>query len=307
MAPAFAVSRGALLRGRDAPGKSRRFRAALLLLAPLLTAWTTAAEAARVFIEVRTPGGVEQKVVLGRPAGLAADRPVVFVMHGAGRDVGAEFDRWYGLAKERDFLLVLPEFSAEAFPGANGYSLGNVHDAQGRVRPRSTWSFEAIEAIFDDLRQRFGMTAEGYAVYGHAAGAQFVQRFLLHVPGARVTGAVAANAGWYTMPDFAVGWPYGLQDSAVSEEHLRRALQVPLTILLGAGDSNPDDPGLRRTPPALAQGPDRVARGHAFFDAGRAAAAERGIPFGWRLAVVPDSAHDPDRMAPAAVPYLLQP
>jgi hypothetical protein len=230
---------------------------------------------------------------------------VVFVLHGGRRDVETEFDRWYALAKEREFLLVLPEFSAEDFPGARGYSLGNVQDVLGRVQPRSLWSFESIEAIFDDLRRRFGLTAEGYAVYGYATGAQFVQRFLLHVPEARVSRAVAANAGWYTMPDFAVGWPYGLQGSAVGEAQLRHALQLPLTLLLGTANPVPADPGLRRTPEALAQGPDRVARGRAFFDSGHAAAAERGIPFGWRLAVVPDSAHDPDRMAPAAIPYLL--
>jgi poly(3-hydroxybutyrate) depolymerase len=305
-----ALWRGAVPSGKNRPGKNRpgKIRHVLflaLLLAPLVAVWAPAAEAARVRIKVQTPGGVEQKVLLGRPAGLAADRPVVFVLHGARRDVGAEFDRWYALAMEREFLLVLPEFSAEDFPGANGYSLGNVHDALGRLRPRSSWSFEAIEAIFEDLRHRFGMTVEGYAIYGHAAGAQFVHRFLLHVPEARVTRGMAANAGWYTMPDFAVDWPYGLQGSAVGEEQLRRSLQLPLTILLGAQNTAPDQPGLRRTPAALAQGPHRVARGQAFFAAARAAAAERGIPFGWQLATVPEVGHDSDLMAPAAIPYLL--
>ncbi len=276
-----------------------------LLLAPLLVAWAPAAEAARVRVKVETPGGFEQKVLLGRPPGLAMDRPVVFVMHGAQRDVDAEFDRWYALALEREFLLVVPEFNARDFPGARGYSYGNVQDESGQPRPRSTWSFEAIEAIFDDLRQRFGMTAEGYAIYGHAAGAQFVHRFLLHVPEARVSRAVAANAGWYAMPDFTVAWPYGLQGSAVGEEQLRHALQASLTLLLGAENSVPDEPGRRWTPEALTQGPHRVARGEAFFTAGKAAAAERGIAFGWQLATVPGAGQDSDLMAAAAIPYLL--
>jgi poly(3-hydroxybutyrate) depolymerase len=286
-------------------GKNRYALFLALLFAPLGAVWAPAAEAAWVRIKVQTPGGVEQRVLLGRPAGLAVNRPVVFVLHGAQRDVGAEFDRWYAHAKEREFLLVLPEFSTGDFPGANGYSLGNVRDAQGRPQPRSSWSFEAIEAIFDDLRHRFGMTAEGYAIYGHAAGAQFVHRFLLHVPEARVTRAVAANAGWYTMPDFAVDWPYGLRGSAVGEEQLRHALQAPLTILLGAENTSPDQPGLRRTPAALAQGPHRVARGRAFFAVARAAAADRDIPFGWQLATVPGLGLDSGAMAPAAIPYLL--
>jgi hypothetical protein len=116
---------------------------------------------------------------------------------------------------------------------------------------------------------------------------------------------VAANAGWYAMPDFTVAWPYGLQGSAVGEEQLRHALQAPLTLLLGVQNSVPDEPGLRWTPQALAQGSHRVARGEAFFAAGRAAAADRGIPFGWQLATVPGAGHDSEAMAAAAIPYLL--
>jgi hypothetical protein len=107
------------------------------------------------------------------------------------------------------------------------------------------------------------------------------------------------------MPDFAVEWPYGLRGSAVDEEQLRHALQVPFTLLLGAENTDPDEPGLRKTPEALAQGPHRVARGEAFCEAGRAAAALRGISFGWHVATVPDTGRDSDLMATAAIPYLL--
>jgi poly(3-hydroxybutyrate) depolymerase len=305
MAQAFALNRRALWRGgvpsgKSRPGKIKHVLLLALLLAPLLAVWAPAAEAARVRIKVQTPGGVEQKVLLGRPAGLAADRPVVFVLHGARRDVGEEFKRWYALAVEREFLLVVPEFSDTDFAGAEAYDLGSVYDEKGGVRPRSTWAFEAIEPIFDDLRLRFGMTAEGYAIYGHSAGAGFVQRFVMHVPEARVTRAVVANAGWYTMPDFSVDFPYGLRGSVVGEEQLRHALQMPLTILLGEADPDP-----QVTPAALAQGEHPFARGQTFFGMARSAAAELGVSFGWRLATVPEVGHDSDLMAPAAIPYLL--
>ena len=155
------------------------------------------------------------------------------------------------------------------------------------------------------MRQRFGMTVEGYAIYGHSAGAQFVHRFLFHVPNARVTRAVAANAGWYTMPDLATGYPYGLKDSAVTREMLEQAMQRPLTILLGEDDTDPEHPSLRRTPEALAQGLHRFARGQAFFAAGQAASLDLGVPFAWQLATVPGADHDNRLMAPAAIPYLL--
>lgn len=263
------------------------------------------ASAAKIRIYVETPAGLQQRVYLTRPAGLTADRPVVFVMHGVRRNADEYRDQWHELAKEHNFLLVVPEFSDRHFPGSQSYNLGKVFDASGKVQPKAAWSFSAIESIFDQVRQRYGMSARGYALYGHSAGAQFVHRFLFHVPNARVTRVVAANAGWYTMPVFNIDFPYGLRNSVVSSGDLAAALQLPVTILLGEQDIDPQHRSLNRAPEALAQGPHRFARGRAFFDTAAEAATRLGVPFGWQLATVPDADHDNRLMAPAAIPWLL--
>lgn len=263
------------------------------------------AEAARIRISVESPAGLKQHVFLARPLGLSVDRPVVFVLHGSDRDAAAELDTWSALAEKHDFLLVVPEFSDRNFPEAEAYNLGNAYGPKGGVRDPSNWAFSAIEPIFDAVRARFGMTAQGYAIYGHSVGAQFVHRFLFHVPDARVNRAVAANAGWYTMPDLTLEFPYGLKGSAVGRDQLRRALQLPLTVLLGEDDTDPEHANLQRTPEALAQGPHRFARGQAFWESGRVAARQLGVPFTWRLETVPGADHDNRKMALAAVPYLL--
>jgi len=265
------------------------------------------AGAAKVRIVVETPTGLQQRVHLTRPAGLTADRPIVFVMHGVRRNASEYRDQWHELAKEHKFLLVVPEFSDRLFPGAEAYNLGNVFDASGKPQPKAAWSFSAIEPIFDEVRRRFRMTATGYALYGHSAGAQFVHRFLFHVPTARVTRVVAANAGWYTMPVFNTDWPYGLRNSVVKSADLAAALQLPVTILLGEQDIDPQHKSLNRSPEALMQGPHRFARGQTFFDSAADASARLGVPFGWQLLTVPDADHDNSLMAPAAVPLLLEP
>jgi poly(3-hydroxybutyrate) depolymerase len=276
----------------------------LMLFVPLLTPVT--AHAAKVRIEVQTPAGIYQRVYLTRPVNLLPDRPIVFVMHGMGRNADEYRDQWHELAKEHDFLLVVPEFSDRQFPGAESYNLGNVFDASGGVRPAAAWSFSAIEPIFDEVRRRFGMTARAYAIYGHSVGAQFVHRFLFHVPNARVTRAVAANAGWYTMPVFNIDFPYGLRNSVVSSNDLALALQLPVTILLAERDIDPLHRSLNREPGALAQGPHRFARGQAFFSSASDAAAALEVPFGWQLMTVPGADHDNRLMAPAAIPWLLE-
>ena len=271
----------------------------------LALAWASPAAAAKVLFKVDTWAGPPVRVFATRPVHLAADRPVVFVMHGVDRNADEYRDQWHDLASEHDFLLVVPEFGQRKFPGSSSYNLGNVFDNNGKPVNEAEWSYSAIEPIFDEVRRRFGMTTERYSIYGHSAGAQFVHRFLFHVPNARVNQIVSANAGWYMMPDYEQDLPYGLRRSAVTREKLRAALQLPLTILLGEEDNDPEHPNLRRTPEAMAQGEHRFARGHSFFEAARAYSEQLSVPFNWQLVTVPGADHDNRLMAPAAIPYLL--
>merc|ERR1712083_910719 len=99
-------------------------------------------------------------------------------------------------------------------------------------------------------------------------GAQFVHRFLYWCPFSPVEAAIAANAGWYTMPNMDEAWPYGLQKTPLADSIdmnlLRYSFACPLIILLGSQDTNPESKDLRHTPEAEKQGPHRLARGQAF-------------------------------------------
>jgi len=277
----------------------------IILLALLAVAWASSAAAAKVVFKVDSWAGPPVRVYATRPVHLAADRPVVFVMHGVKRNADVYRDQWHDLANEYDFLLVVPEFSKRKFPGSAGYNLGNVFDQNDQAVDETEWSYSAIEPIFDEVRRRFGMTTKRYSIYGHSAGAQFVHRFLFHVPNARVNQIVSANAGWYMMPDYEQDFPYGLRRSAVTRKKLRTALQLPVTILLGEEDTDPEHSNLRRTPEAMAQGEHRFARGHSFFEAAREYSEKLNVPFNWQLVTVPGADHDNRLMAPAAIPYLL--
>lgn len=278
---------------------------------PVVILWLVAltvcmpAHAAKIRYTFDGWAGPPLRVYATRPAGLAADRPVVFVMHGVRRNARDYRDQWHELAKRHRFLLLVPEFGARDFPGAEGYNFGYQRDRDGRPRSRERWAYAALEPLFDDARRRFGSSAERYGLYGHSAGAQFVHRYLFFVPDARVARAVPANAGWYMMPDYSVAYPYGLGDSSVTPEDLRRALALPVTVLLGAHDTDPGHSSLRRTPEALRQGATRLERGRHFFSTARAYAEQQKIPFNWQQVIVPRVGHDNRLMAPAAVSHLL--
>src|SRR5262249_36603447 len=152
-------------------------------------------------------------------------------------------------------------------------------------------SFRVIESLFDTVLAQTGSRRERYHLVGHSAGAQFVHRFVLFMHRARVERAVAANAGWYTLPLRDVAFPHGLGGIGYTGRELRCALARPLTIVAGECDTEADR-YLDRSHRSMAQGENRFARAARFFETGRAAAERLGLPFGWRFESVPDVGHD---------------
>jgi len=241
-----------------------------------------------------------------RPEGIVDTAPVMIVMHGNTRDADRYLHQWRDLADQYGFFLLVPEFGRPAYQKSRHYNLGNIIDASGQVREESSWSFSRVEQAFDFYRQQQNIQTNEYQIYGHSAGAQFVHRFLFHLPESRANRLVAANAGWYTMPDLAENWPYGLKGSVVAVEGLKVAFNRPLLILLGDQDTDPQHSSLRRAPEAMLQGPHRFARGYHFFESGQAKADSLETPYRWRLQTVPGVAHDNRGMAVAAARYLFE-
>lgn len=238
------------------------------------------------------------------PAQLKADAPIVFVMHGVGRDADRYYAEWRDYAETYRFVLLVPEFSQRDFPKAAGYNLGNVFDASGRVNPEERWSFTAIDRIFDEFRTRIGSTRDHYRLYGHSAGAQFVHRFMFYKPHAKTELIITANAGWYTMPDDAIEFPYGFKSSGLSEGSITPVLGKNIVVMLGDKDIDPNHRSLRRTSEAMAQGMHRYERGHRFYAAARDLALSTNMPFGWKKVIVPGAEHSNAQMAAAAAPLL---
>ena len=237
-----------------------------------------------------------------KPADFNARTPVVFMMHGMGRNAKSYRDSWAHYAREKNFMLFAPEFSKEGFPGSEAYNLGNYMGPGNRINPRSEWSYAIIERIFDDYKKVREKTAvEKYYIYGHSAGAQFVHRFLLLMPEARVKLAISANAGSYAVPDFTKAWPYGLKGTNVPKDSLRQYLAVPMVVLLGEKDNDPNHSSLPRAPQAYEQGDNRFARGNHFFDFCQNAAKKIDAPFNWKRQTVPGAGHSNKLMSVAAV------
>ncbi len=116
-------------------------------------------------------------------------------------------------------------------------------------------------------------------------------RYLALTAGAAVDAGVAANSGWYMLPDLAIDYPDGMCGLGLDESYLRRYLGRHLIVLLGDADTDSAAPDLPRGESATAQGPHRLARGLWHFDHCKKIAERLGTPFGWKLEIVPGAGH----------------
>jgi poly(3-hydroxybutyrate) depolymerase len=239
-----------------------------------------------------------------RPVTARPDAPVMFIMHGVGRDADRYIAEWVEIARANGIVVVVPEFTRGAFPGSENYNFGAVFDQDGALRPRALWSYSAIEGIFDAVVAREKLTAQRYVLFGHSAGAQFVHRFVLLGAGTRLDRAISANAGSYMLPRESSRWPFGLNGLPKGLWQPAAGLGAPMLVLLGTADNNPAHPSLPNQPEAVAQGPHRLARGQYFYRTGREAAEAAGTAFGWSCALVQGIGHDNGGMAPYAVALL---
>jgi poly(3-hydroxybutyrate) depolymerase len=232
------------------------------------------------------------------------DARVMMVIHGMERQGSRMRHNWMPFAEKNQLIVLAPEFDEARFP-ARLFNMGGIE-----TRDRSQWSFQIIEHLFDFVRADEGLTAPDYLLFGHSAGGQFVHRFMLLTEAPRVSVAVAANAGSYTMPRYpGLGdgkFPYALDESIVSPDKLKQVFSRKLVVLLGEADTQTDAANLPKARQATAQGVNRFERGTNFFTQAQAQAQKMGAPLAWERVTVPGVGHDSRRMSQAAARLLFE-
>lgn len=240
-----------------------------------------------------------------RPSNWQDGGNVLFVMHGMSRNAEQYLDTWVDTAEHDNVLLIAPEFDSPFYRYVtNDYQDGNLFTALGFANPQSEWAYATIERIVDALNSRNDWSIAGYDMFGHSAGGQFVQKMAMLAPDSRLRTGIAANPGVYVFPDSEIDFPYGLRGVDSSAIDLATAFSRHVVILLGENDADANQGVLDESPPAMHQGPHRLARGQNFYAAASSLAQERGLPFEWRLQVVPGVGHESQKMAAAAAELL---
>ena len=175
-----------------------------------------------------------------QPARRPATASLLVAVHGISRNSHAMV-RWLGdYADRHNFALLVPHFDKTVY--GDYQRLGRC----GRGRRAD----QALLAMLADAEPVLGAAVcRRFALFGFSGGAQFAHRFA-YAYGNRLQCLVCAAAGWYTAPDPAVGYPYGLGATrrlpglAFDAAAL---LRIPSLTLVGALDCR-RDPALRQNP-----------------------------------------------------------
>ena len=246
------------------------------------------------------------------PPGDITTMPILFSFHGAGRNAVDYRDYWINMSNTNGFIVIAPEFSTDFYPGlGDDYLMGNVFDdgdnptSESR-NPENEWTFSIIEPLFDYIKADISGNQMSYRAWGHSGGSQFLHRFLFFKPNSRLEVAVCSNAGWYTVPEVGVSFPYGIDNSELPESNITHAFETKLIVHLGESDTNQNSSGLRHnTVVDNQQGLNRFVRGNYFFNTSEAEAEDMDVTFNWEIDTVPNVGHNAQQMANDALPHIL--
>ncbi len=238
------------------------------------------------------------------PESIDGNTKIIFIMHGASRTAKKYINDWLPLVKDRNVVLIAPEFSKESYPE---YVYLMMSTERGkRLKNKSLYLNNSLGLIFDLFKAKLKLSTATYRLYGHSGGSQFVHRYLLLSEETRIDKAAMANAGFYTFVNNKISFPYGIKDMNISDERISWFLRLKGGVFLGDADNDPKHDSLPLMRKARKQGKHRLERGTNFFNDLIKLGVDTQLPFRWRYEIVPGVAHDNAGMSDSASHFLLE-
>lgn len=204
----------------------------------------------------RLAGDPERLFYCYVPPHCRADAIPLVLVHGISRNAAELVCRFSAFARQLGVPLIAPFFPASTY---------GMYQ-QARDRKRGIHADQALLDILEFVGRECALDVSRCDIFGFSGGAQFAHRFAFLHP-QRIRRCVAVSAGWYTMPDAEVRWPYGLAgapDGRIDRDAIRR---IAFHVVVGRRDTL-DDAALRRSRKLdRQQGENRLARARSWFRA----------------------------------------
>jgi pimeloyl-ACP methyl ester carboxylesterase len=234
--------------------------------------------------------------------------PIAMVVHGSARDGEYLRNALKPESDRRNAIILMPNFGSAEYSN-NYFLLGNLFDdgenpSVASQNDSTEWTYAIIEQLFIHFRAEVASKDARYDLVGFSGGGQFAHRFALFAHRPQCDRIVACSSGWYTLPDAASPFPYGLGTTQrASDADVRKALATPLHLAVGSADTDPNSSGLRHTAEADAQGLNRVQRANYAFQRAMDQSTALNAPLAWSLHIESGVAHSAVGMGNYALTY----
>ena len=238
------------------------------------------------------------------PKSINANTKLLFLMHGGSRAAEKYINDWISFSKDRNVVLVAPEFSKKYYPE---YAFLMMSKENGKsLNDESLYINNSLGLLFDFFKAKLKLSTSHYRLYGHSGGSQFVHRYLLLSNDTRIEKAAMANAGFYTFLDDEITYPFGTKKMKISDERIKWFYRLKGGVFLGSADNDSNHESLPRMQKARKQGKNRLERGKNFFEDLVKYGVDNNLPFRWRFQIVSNVGHSNIGMSMAASEFLLE-
>ena len=236
------------------------------------------------------------------PNEINNDTKLVFVIHGASRDVKRYLEAWLEQSKDKNVILVAPFFSKDSFQYYN--TLGLASSSGKTFKNSKTKLTNSISSFFTFFKSKYDLKTETYRIFGFSGGSQFVHRYMMYGKDERVEMAAIGSAGWYTFLNNEP-FPFGTTNMPVDKNRLDWFLSREVLFIVGKNDNDPNHSSLNSNYGAKKQGAHRHQRGESYFNNLINYAEINEMPFRWRFRSVEGLDHNIEEMTKNAAPFLL--
>jgi hypothetical protein len=270
------------------------------------------------------------KVFYHKPKNFNPNSKILIAMPGDGRNGDGYRDDLILASEKYNVLVLSPMYLEKDYPFEDYQLGGTVHDLNFKtaiepisgtnmvkvdeekvtINPNNNsdeWIFSDFDRIFESAVKATKSNQKQYDIYGHSAGGQILHRFAIFNPNSKADRIVAANAGFYTVPDTELKMPFGLQNSNILDINLKNSFAKKLIILAGELDNENEKGGsLMRSKTADLLGVHRFERAKNFYHSSKNIANRLQFTFNWKLETVPNVGHNNKKMSEAATKILYE-
>jgi len=145
------------------------------------------------------------------PTSVTPQSKVLVICHGMfSEETAAEaclitIERWKKFADQEKLIVLAPAFDNKNFAATKDGAFGGYRTLTGREVRADVFLHEIIE-VYEKMNPEFDGK---FLLFGHSAGAQFANRYLVKHP-QRVLAALISSPAWYAFPRDDKRWPHGM-------------------------------------------------------------------------------------------------